>query len=231
MVPLSFCWSEYNILIESWPPRKQYQARNGRIRYYTIFLLYRIHAPGYHRYRECTGYLYRRYHVYHVSMRWGKDRSCKKIHHCYSRRSRAGTQCLGDYRYGRSDSYFYPILISMFSRLFIACTMIFFSFSAAVFWLQKDLTNTVERLIPTVQSDNRVDYVNIAREIQFWLFVFVGIIAVAYIIYIGAKLLWAPGNTEEMTSAMKSIAYIVIGLAIIPFAYFIVQLIANIRIW
>lgn len=138
---------------------------------------------------------------------------------------------MGDYRYGGFDSYFYSILILMFSRFFIVCTVIFLSFSAGVFWLQRDLTNTVERLIPTVQSDNRVDYVNIAREIQFWLFVFVGIIAVAYIIYIGAKLLWAPGNAEEMTSAMKSIAYIIIWLAIIPLAYFIVQLIANIRLW
>lgn len=119
----------------------------------------------------------------------------------------------------------------MFSRLFIICTLIFLSFSTGVFGLQRDLTTTVERLIPTVQSDNRVDYVNIAREVQFWLFVFVGLIAVSYIIYIGAKLLWAPGNTEEMTSAIKSITYIVIGLALIPFAYFIVQLIANIRLW
>lgn len=71
---------------------------------------------------------------------------------------------------------------------------------------------------------------DIGREIQFWIFVFIGIIAVAYIIYIGAKLLWAPGNTEEMTTAIKSIAYVVLGLAIIPFAYFLVQLIAHIRL-
>lgn len=119
----------------------------------------------------------------------------------------------------------------MFSRFIIICSIIITSFTASVYWLQKDLTSTVERLIPNVQSDNRVDYVNIAREVQFWLFVFVGIIAVAYIIYIGAKLLWSPGNTEEMTSAMKSVGYIIIWLALIPFAYFIVQLIANIRLW
>ena len=117
----------------------------------------------------------------------------------------------------------------MFSRFFIS-SLIFLSFASA-YWLQQDLTDTVERLIPTVRSDNRVDYVNIAREVQFWLFVFVGIIAVSYMIYIGAKLLWAPGNTEEMTSAMKSMGYIIIWLALIPFAYFIVQLIANIRLW
>ena len=119
----------------------------------------------------------------------------------------------------------------MFSRFFIICSILLTSFTANVYWLQQDLTNTVERLIPTVRSDNRVDYVNIAREVQFWLFVFVGIIAVSYMIYIGAKLLWAPGNTEEMTSAMKSMGYIIIWLALIPFAYFIVQLIANIRLW
>jgi Type IV secretion system pilin len=107
----------------------------------------------------------------------------------------------------------------------------FIFFSRDVYWLQQDLTNTVQRLIPTVQSDNRVDYVHIAREVQFWLFVFVGIIAVSYMIYIGTKLLFAPGNTEEMTSAMKSMGYIVIWLALIPFAYFIVQLLSNIRLW
>lgn len=97
--------------------------------------------------------------------------------------------------------------------------------------LQGDLTTSVDELIPTVQSSTKIDYVDVAREVQFWLFVFVGVIAVAYIIYIGAKLLWAPGNMEEMTSAIKSITYIVIGLALIPFAYFIVQLIVNIRLW
>lgn len=92
------------------------------------------------------------------------------------------------------------------------------------------MTDTVEDLIPRVESNNDIDYVDIGREIQFWLFVFVGIIAVAYIIYIGAKLLWAPGNTEELTTAMKSLVYIVLGLALIPLAYFIVQLIVNIRL-
>lgn len=96
--------------------------------------------------------------------------------------------------------------------------------------LQNDLTGSVDELIPTVQSSTKIDYVDVAREIQFWLFVFVGVIAVIYIIYIGAKLLWAPGNAEEMTSAIKSITYIIIGLALIPFAYFIVQLIVNIRL-
>lgn len=76
--------------------------------------------------------------------------------------------------------------------------------------LQNDITDTVQELIPDVESDNELDYVNVAKEVQFWVFVFVGIIAVAYIIYIGAKLLWAPGNMEQMTSAMKSLVYIVL---------------------
>lgn len=108
--------------------------------------------------------------------------------------------------------------------------LLFLPLGALAANLQNTLTGTVQDLIPQVQSDNQVDYVNIAREAQFWIFVFVGIIAVAYIIYIGAKLLWAPGNMEEMTSALKSLAYIILGLAIIPFAYFIVQLIVNIRL-
>lgn len=90
--------------------------------------------------------------------------------------------------------------------LIFGCISLF----VGAYGLQADLTETVQVLIPNVQSDNRVDYVNIAREVQFWIFVFIGIIAVAYIIYIGAKLLWAPGNTEEMTHALKSITYVVL---------------------
>lgn len=118
----------------------------------------------------------------------------------------------------------------MFQKILTYC-LIFLPCISFAAGLQGNLTDTVQTLIPTVQSNNRLDYVNVAREVQFWLFVFVGLIAVAYIIYIGAKLLWAPGNMEEMTSALKSIVYIVIGLALIPFAYFIVQLIVNIRLW
>lgn len=80
----------------------------------------------------------------------------------------------------------------MYHRYLIICYLVVLSHFASVYALQKDLTNTVERLIPTVQSDSRIDYVSVGREIQFWLFVFVGIIAVCYIIYTGAKLLWSP---------------------------------------
>jgi hypothetical protein len=58
----------------------------------------------------------------------------------------------------------------------------------------------------------------------------VGIIAVACMMYIGAKLLWAQGNMEELYAATKSMVYIIIGLALIPLAYFLVQLIVNIRL-
>ena len=59
---------------------------------------------------------------------------------------------------------------------------------------------------------------------------FVGLIAVIYIIAIGAKLLWAPGSMEELTKAMTSLAYVVLGLAIIPFAYFLIQFLISIRL-
>lgn len=119
----------------------------------------------------------------------------------------------------------------MFARFSLLCLSLVFTLSLAQTGLQGDLNSTVQELVPQVQSDNDVDYVSISREAQFWIFVFIGIIAVAYIIYIGAKLIWAPGNMEELTSATKSLVYIVLGLALIPFAYFIVQLIANIRLW
>ncbi len=117
-----------------------------------------------------------------------------------------------------------------YKKIIIACASFLSLVSFGQTGLQGNLVDSVDELIPTVQSNNQIDYVDVAREVQFWIFVFVGVIAVAYIIYIGAKLLWAPGNMEEMTSAIKSIVYIVIGLAIIPFAYFIVQLIVNIRL-
>ncbi len=86
-------------------------------------------------------------------------------------------------------------------------------------------------MIPQVNSvDRNIDYASVAKEIQFWLFVFLGVIAVVYIIYIGAKLLWAPGSTEEMTKAFVSLFYVVIGLAIIPFAYFLINFIIHIRL-
>ncbi|MBP7823394.1 hypothetical protein KA050_03525 [Candidatus Gracilibacteria bacterium] len=97
--------------------------------------------------------------------------------------------------------------------------------------LQTTLVDGPKEVIPTVKVDtSNINYVSIAQEIKFWLFAFIGIIAVAYIIYIGAKLLWAPGSTEEITTSLKSLLYVVVGLALIPFALFIVQFIVNIRI-
>jgi hypothetical protein len=97
--------------------------------------------------------------------------------------------------------------------------------------LQDDINQGVQETIPNVKTSTKnINYVSIAQEMKFWLFAFVGIIAVAYIIYIGAKLLWAPGNTEEITTSLKSLGYVVVGLALIPFAYFIVQFIVNMRI-
>ena len=97
--------------------------------------------------------------------------------------------------------------------------------------LQTSLTGHIQEVIPQAGSPKQnLNYVDIAKEIQFWLFAFIGIIAVAYIIYIGAKLLWAPGSTEEITTALKSLTYVVIGLALIPFAYFIINFIIKIRL-
>jgi hypothetical protein len=97
--------------------------------------------------------------------------------------------------------------------------------------LQWQLNNAVEELIPQVNSvRHSIWYTEVAKEIQFWLFIFVGVIAVGYIIYIGAQLLWSPWNMEEMSKALKSMMYIVIGLAIIPFAYFLIKLIISIRL-
>ncbi len=97
--------------------------------------------------------------------------------------------------------------------------------------LRNDLVETVQELIPSVDTEDEIDYVDLAKEAQFWLFAFVGVIAVAYIIYLGAKLIWAPGNAEEFSAAMKSLLYIIIGLALMPLAYAIVKIIVNVRIW
>jgi inner membrane protein involved in colicin E2 resistance len=97
--------------------------------------------------------------------------------------------------------------------------------------LQKDITSTVQELVPNVESNNNINYVKVAKEVQRWIFMSIGIIALGYLIYIGAKLLWAPGSAEEMQSAIHSVVYVMIGLALIPFAYFLIQLIVNIRLW
>ncbi len=68
------------------------------------------------------------------------------------------------------------------------------------------LTNIIQKIIPGASpGSGNINYVSIAQEIQYWIFALVGIIAVIYIVWVGAKLLWAPGNTEEVTTAMKSI--------------------------
>ncbi len=97
--------------------------------------------------------------------------------------------------------------------------------------LQNTITSGVAEVIPNVQSVSKtINYAQIAKEIQFWIFVFIGIIAVVYIIIIGAKLLWAPGSMEEMSTSLKALAYVVIGLALMPFAYFLVNFIIHIRL-
>lgn len=94
-----------------------------------------------------------------------------------------------------------------------------------------DLTDAVQTIIPNASPNSgSINYVSIAKEVQYWIFALVGVIAVIYIIWIGAKLIWAPGNTEEVSKAMKSLGYIIIGLAIMPFAYFIVSFIINFSI-
>jgi len=64
----------------------------------------------------------------------------------------------------------------------------------------------VQQIIPKADAGTGdVDYVSIAKEIQFWVFALVGVIAMIYIIWAGAKLLWAPGNMEQVSTAMKSL--------------------------
>ena len=84
--------------------------------------------------------------------------------------------------------------------------------------------------MPQVKTDtSAISYVSVAETIKYWIFAFIGIIAVSYIIAVGAKLLWAPGTEEDTTNAIKSIAYVAVGLAIIPMAYFIVEFIINLQ--
>ena len=86
-----------------------------------------------------------------------------------------------------------------------------FLYAQAPIISQTGLTGTVQKIIPNASTvTNTIDYVSIAKEIQYWIFALVGIIAFAYIVWIGAKLLWAPGNMEEVSTAMKSLGYIVL---------------------
>jgi hypothetical protein len=98
--------------------------------------------------------------------------------------------------------------------------------------LQDDVNSAIGETISGVQTAGTrdIDYVDVAHEVQFWVFVVIGLIAVGYIVYIGARLIWAPGNMEELSSSVKALAYVVLGLAIIPFAYFLVQFIVSLRL-
>lgn len=96
---------------------------------------------------------------------------------------------------------------------------------------RENLTNIVRQIIPNAApGSEKINYVGVAQEVQYWIFALVGVIAVIYLIWAGAKLIWAPGNTEEIGTAMKSIGYIVVGLALIPFAWFIVSFIIHFSI-
>lgn len=76
---------------------------------------------------------------------------------------------------------------------------------------QGGLTGTVQKIIPKASTGtNTIDYISIAKEIQYWIFALVGILAFIYIVWVGAKLLWAPGNMEEVSTAMKSLGYIIL---------------------
>lgn len=115
----------------------------------------------------------------------------------------------------------------------ILLTSLLFLTTISPLWadLRDQITKGVEDVIPNVQTQtSNLDYVAVAKEVQYWIFALIGLIAVAYILWIGAKLLWAPGNTEEITTSLKSLAYVAAGLALIPFAYFIIQFIINLRI-
>lgn len=99
------------------------------------------------------------------------------------------------------------------------------------FHLRNHITETLQDLSPSVNADaSKIDYVAAAKVVKYWIFAFIGVIAVWYIIAVGAKLLWAPGGEEDTTNAIKSIAYVAVGLALLPMAYFIVDFIINFRI-
>ena len=118
----------------------------------------------------------------------------------------------------------------MLRKIFIISLVFFGVALYAESGLQENLNGAVQEMVPNVESDRKVDYVNIGKEVQNWIFMLIGIIAVAYLVYVGAKMLWAPGSIEEMHSSVHSLIYIIIGLALIPFAYVLIQLIVNIRL-
>lgn len=71
---------------------------------------------------------------------------------------------------------------------------------------KEELTQVVQKIIPKASPGSGfIDYVSVAREIQDWIFALVGVVAFIYIVWVGAKLLWAPGNMEEVSTAMKSL--------------------------
>lgn len=99
------------------------------------------------------------------------------------------------------------------------------------FWLENQLIQAVQEVVPKVESSNKINYKKIGKEVQRWVFAFVGIVTMICIIIVGVQMLYAEWNTEQMKAAMNGIFYIIVGLAVIPFAYFIIKLISSIRLW
>lgn len=73
-------------------------------------------------------------------------------------------------------------------------------------------------------TDMRTGVVGI---INYFL-LFLGLVAVAFIIWAGITMTTSRGNEQKMKEGMKTITYAIIGLIIVFLAYAIVNMIANV---
>lgn len=96
--------------------------------------------------------------------------------------------------------------------------------------LKSNLQQTIEDTAPQVQSNRNVDEAEIFRGAQDVIFQMVGIIAVIMILYVAYRFIIAKGSSEDLKKEAKALIFIIIGLAIIPLSYFLIQYLINLNL-
>lgn len=65
-------------------------------------------------------------------------------------------------------------------------------------------------------------------NVIIWLFTFAGIVAFFLVVFSGIKFITSGGDAKQVEGARKTLTYAVIGLLIILFSYFLLNIIAGV---
>lgn len=96
--------------------------------------------------------------------------------------------------------------------------------------LKSNLQQSIEDTAPNVQSNRNIDEAEIFAGVQDIIFQVVGIITIVMILYVAYRLIIVKGNVDEFKKESKALIFIIVGLAIIPLSYFIIQYLTNLNL-